>query len=234
MSVPTYTVGRTISLLIISLIISVIAAIFVELMAFFLHIISLEEFKSNPLKFAVLAQGISYFPTFFFLLFFTKRFIGVSWKEIGLKNPKIKDIFIGLIGALVWFIISNLLGFLTIKFIGTKVDNSEYLLGKNPTPYQYIILTIVAVFGAPIIEEMAFRGIILNSIAHKYGYKIAIILSGILFGLMHLSLVNLFPLISVGIILGYFYNKTKNLWTSIVAHMCFNGIGMLQLLLIHP
>ena len=81
---------------------------------------------------------------------------------------------------------------------------------------------------AAIIEEIVFRGYILNnlmdSIKNKY---IALVISAIAFALIHsmnpnLSLLGFVNLVIAGIVLGITYIHTKNLWFPIFLHVSWN------------
>src|SRR5206468_11743509 len=49
----------------------------------------------------------------------------------------------------------------------------------------YIALTIVVVVGAPIVEELFFRGLVLRSLQRRFGDAWAVVGSAVLFGLAH-------------------------------------------------
>ena len=52
---------------------------------------------------------------------------------------------------------------------------------------------------APIIEEMIFRGVIMNDLK-EYGYKTAIIINSVLFGLAHTEIEKVIITIFLGIL----------------------------------
>ena len=77
----------------------------------------------------------------------------------------------------------------------------------------------------PIAEEIFFRGYLFDKIEKFGGGSFAIIITSLLFGLAHMSYGKLYPVIMpflMGIILGYIVYRTKNLYSSIVAHTVFN------------
>jgi membrane protease YdiL (CAAX protease family) len=51
----------------------------------------------------------------------------------------------------------------------------------------FVIFAIIAIVGAPILEELVFRGVIQRSLAARYGYGWAIPVQAVLFGLYHLT-----------------------------------------------
>ena len=78
--------------------------------------------------------------------------------------------------------------------------------------------------GAPLVEEMFFRGYILNSLRRMHSDTVAIIASGLLFGIMHLF--GGFYQIGVTSIGGFLYAwlriRTGSLWPSIACHFLWN------------
>ena len=74
-------------------------------------------------------------------------------------------------------------------------------------------------------EEIFFRGFLLEKIGEYSGYGVAIGATAFLFGLAHMGYGQVYPIlmpIVMGILLGYVVVKTKNLFSSITAHVTFN------------
>jgi hypothetical protein len=77
---------------------------------------------------------------------------------------------------------------------------------------------------APIVEEIMFRGFLLNRWWEKYGREKAIILSSLIFGVMHLEFIGG---IVFGLVLSRIYVKTRSLIGPIVIHMSNNAVVVL-------
>ena len=70
---------------------------------------------------------------------------------------------------------------------------------------------------APVMEEVLFRGILLESVRSKHSAGRAIVVSALMFGVIHFipqQVVNAFV---IGLILGYIYVRTESLWPVIFA-----------------
>lgn len=91
-------------------------------------------------------------------------------------------------------------------------------------PLAYLIF--VAVIFAPIVEELFFRGYILNKWADKYGVKKSILLSSLVFMIIHIQSFFL-PQLLVGILCGILYVKYNNLVYAILFHALYNLIVIL-------
>ena len=78
---------------------------------------------------------------------------------------------------------------------------------------------------APIMEEVLFRGILLESVRSKYSSGRAIVVSALMFGVIHIipqQVVNAFV---IGLILGYIYVRTESLWPVIIIHALNNAMA---------
>jgi len=93
----------------------------------------------------------------------------------------------------------------------------------------FIALSIVVVVGAPIVEELFFRGLVLRSLQRRFGDTWAVLGSAVLFGLAHFEYLQLPALVSLGVILGAMAVSSKRLGPSIFAHAGFNLVTMIAL-----
>jgi len=88
-------------------------------------------------------------------------------------------------------------------------------------------------FGAGIVKEMVFRGIMMSVIEKRFNKKIAIIVPSVLFGLVHIIGMG-FNLLScalvllagtmVGIMFSLIASETKSIWNSAIVHVFWNII----------
>lgn len=89
-----------------------------------------------------------------------------------------------------------------------------------------IILFYVTVAVIPaLVEEFAFRGFVLNYL-RKYSDSLAILVSGVLFGLLHGNFAQIPFAIPVGLILGFIAVKTNSLLPGIIIHFINNTLSV--------
>jgi uncharacterized protein len=81
---------------------------------------------------------------------------------------------------------------------------------------------LMLVVAAPILEELIFRGIILDGLLKKYTPATAILLSSFLFGFVHLNPWQFVTAFVLGIFMGWVYNKTGSLSLTIFIHAIAN------------
>jgi uncharacterized protein len=104
------------------------------------------------------------------------------------------------------------------------------LQGRDSIALWLFFLT--AAVAAPLFEEFLFRGFLLPSLTRYLPTWGAICLSGLLFGVAHLSLSEILPLTSLGIILGIVYARTRNLLAPMLLHSLWNSSTLVSLYLL--
>ena len=201
--------------------------------------------KGSYFKFPV--ETISIFQLFFMTLVSSFILCYIKIKKISLfhKPGSYSDLFIKVcLYLLVIFPIVSLIGQLcdTILYVAFDVKGYEQLavtfLKKtlsNPIALFGSLTSIVIL--APLTEELLFRGLLLNFFQNRFGSKIAVILSGLLFAAFHYShsqglgnISLLFALSFFGVMLGIFYLMTASLIYPIMLHAIFNLLSSLRIL----
>ena len=90
-----------------------------------------------------------------------------------------------------------------------------------------INLFLIALIPA-IGEELLFRGVLQQLFAKWTGkIHLAIFISAFLFSTIHLQFFGFFPRFVLGIILGYMFYWSKNLWLPILAHFTNNALAII-------
>ncbi len=131
------------------------------------------------------------------------------------------------IASLVW---SNILTLLQKFGLIKEFPPQELvtLLSKGGDPLAIGLLIISAIFLAPIVEELIFRGCIYRFFKSKMSLLASQIVSGVLFSIMHFNLMSLVPLIVVGFLLNIVYEKSGNILVPICFHAFFNAFSLLM------
>jgi hypothetical protein len=91
-----------------------------------------------------------------------------------------------------------------------------------------IFAFFLMVIAAPILEELIFRGIILDGLLKKYSSTKSILISSLLFGLVHLNPWQFVTGLIIGIFSGWVYYRTRSLSFSIIIHAAANLSGFLM------
>ena len=120
----------------------------------------------------------------------------------------------------------------------TSISSENQNLINDVTTMAPIIMLIGTSFFTPIVEEGLFRLGIRKILKNKYVF---IVVSGVVFGLMHIfptdleltkALIDAVSYIMMGITLSYIYADTNNIWYTVIIHGLNNFISMLAIIFI--
>jgi membrane protease YdiL (CAAX protease family) len=90
-----------------------------------------------------------------------------------------------------------------------------------------VVLVLVVALGAPIIEELVYRGLILQALQSRLNDWLALVIAAAWFALIHLQPVELPGLFAFALVLGICFQRTGRLGMSVFAHIAFNATGLL-------
>lgn len=79
----------------------------------------------------------------------------------------------------------------------------------------------LAIF-APLNEELLCRGLIYHELRRKLSITLAILLQGVIFGIMHMNLVQIIYAVPMGILFGFIYVWTRSIWVTMSIHFANN------------
>lgn len=122
-------------------------------------------------------------------------------------------------------IVSNVVGIvitLVISLLKGALVNNE--LAEMAESVSTPLLFVFTVLCAPFIEEFVFRKLIVDRTI-RYGQGVAVIVSGLMFGLFHGNLNQFAYATTLGMFLAFLYSKTGKLKVTIGIHMIVNFIG---------
>jgi uncharacterized protein len=114
------------------------------------------------------------------------------------------------------------------EYIKQSESDNENLMKKFLVMNNYFDLAfnilVIAIVPA-IAEEFFFRGCLQRILTNMYrNVHIAIIMSAIIFSFIHFQFYGFLPRMILGIMFGYLFAWTNNLWYSIFAHFINNGL----------
>jgi uncharacterized protein len=126
------------------------------------------------------------------------------------------------------FLISSIFFYLDVGGLNTETEQDMVKISEHNLAF-----LVVPVLIGPILEEFVFRYAILGSLMKRMKTVYAVLLSSLLFSVMHLhfNLTNLAIYAFCGIVFSFIYIQTKNILTPIIAHVLMNAFVMLTLLL---
>ncbi len=85
------------------------------------------------------------------------------------------------------------------------------------------LTVFVAVFG-PIVEETFFRAFMYRAVKKRYGFKTALFSTSAFFALLHTNLAGFLPIMILGMLLAYLFEKTGTIVASCAVHILHNTV----------
>ncbi|MHA7136680.1 CPBP family intramembrane glutamic endopeptidase [Rossellomorea arthrocnemi] len=152
----------------------------------------------------------------------------LSWSEVGVKAFNVKDWKIIIIYSVILFVGAVIIVVLT-SFIGNSWENSKTeAMQQNATSFTILIAFISAAVISPVYEEIFYRGFLYRWLRTRIGFNGALLLSSLIFTIIHIPTYNVMPVNSIsGILFALAYERTNSIWPSVLIHGLTNGIMVL-------
>lgn len=115
-----------------------------------------------------------------------------------------------------------------LEKFGLKSENATIEINNF---WQYIGMVISSCAMAGFAEEFLFRGVIQSGFK-KWGIKVAVGFSALIFMIMHGSVLQTVHQFIIGVIIGYIFYKTNNLWIGVIIHFFNNFIPVTEVYLL--
>ena len=159
-----------------------------------------------------------------------------------LQKSKTKDVLVfygykkiswkGILYSVLIGIVVYILNIFVAAFFNSILQSLGYTFSSSSStgyyPFWLFVVNLIMTAILPAIcEETAHRGMLLKSLS-GYGYKKAIIISALLFGLLHLNIEQFFYATIIGLYLGYLSILCDTIYPAIIIHFMNNGIGVLM------
>ncbi len=105
-----------------------------------------------------------------------------------------------------------------------RYNQTVMAIGNMKTVSDFIVSLIVMALVPSIFEEMLFRGSLQQVMVSLTRNPVTgILLTSLLFSAIHISFYGFLPRLFLGLMLGYIFYESKNLWLSVIAHFINNA-----------
>ena len=151
---------------------------------------------------------------------------GIDRSVLGLRRPPSWGRAAGLVLA----------GYATIMVLGVllnvflKAGEEQGLVPEEWDPDRaapFVANFVVVVTIAPIVEELAYRGVGFAAVRSAWGPTAAVVVTAVAFGLAH-GLVVALPILTLfGLVLAFVRHRSGSVYPSIVLHALFNGVALI-------
>ncbi len=145
-----------------------------------------------------------------------------------LKAPVLKWIFKGLFLYIGTYSIMLIISLLLTNLFPESAQNVEMsfeALIKQPFIFIVLVMAIMPGIG----EELFFRGFLFGSLKHRYSIGIAIIISSLIFGAFHMSLVKIIPTAILGACFAYITWRSGSIYIGMGLHFLNNLMSVIAM-----
>jgi membrane protease YdiL (CAAX protease family) len=165
-----------------------------------------------------------------------RRYGSGSLRDLGLVRLRGADFGIGSLAALVARVGTLILAAIVVILFSLNdlARDTSVTDEAGISTLGAIVVTLIAVVGAPFFEELYFRGLVQGVLTRRYGSRVAIGLQSVAFGLVHYqigmtgdqAILTFTMIIPVGLLLGILRWRYERLGPGMVAHAVFNAIAV--------
>ena len=149
--------------------------------------------------------------------------------DLGLIAPR-THLRLGFVAGLLSLAAASLMAVIVTRFTG-PLSSSAGDVGLNQTGIVLVLFVLLAMFGAPIVEEIAFRGMLYGALAKAHvNEHLVVAITALVFALFHFEPKRFVILFVIGMILGEVRRRTGSTSAAIVAHVVNNTPAALYIL----
>ena len=160
------------------------------------------------------------FPVFWLMM---KRI--PSWRKRDEGQISAGQLFLWAVVCFGFTYIGNYIGQLLMggveAFTGNPQENPVLDMLNDMNPWMVFLTTVII---APVMEELMFRKLLIDRIV-PFGQRVAVVVSGLAFGLFHGNFYQFFYAFSLGAVFAYIYSSTGRVRYGIMLHMMTNLMG---------
>ncbi len=200
----------------------------------------------GPLAVAVstaASYAFSNLPALFYIYWFACRPLNVKYKEsirLVAHSGKLGPVSLVFTGLATWCAaipVVALACWLGSKLLGAQGSSNPIIslvLDAARSSNSGAILLFFLTLGvlAPLCEESLFRGFLYGSLRKRFGVGISLLVSASLFAAAHLDPGAVVPLLCLGLVFGYVFERTRSLVPSMIAHGLWNSGSFSIMLLV--
>jgi membrane protease YdiL (CAAX protease family) len=111
-------------------------------------------------------------------------------------------------------------------FAQSKLEQRAHDLSSHASGAGKVLLFVVVVVGAPLVEELVYRGMLQTALTRRLRDGLGVVLVAAWFAIVHFQPIETPGLFVIGLVLGACALYTRRLGMGVMAHMAFNATGL--------
>ena len=192
----------------------------------------LPAWGGDPHRWVVVSMLLLDFFVILTILTFALGKIPSMWRGTG-RSPGhlLRAVGMGLRGYLAvfpWIFLLLLLLVAIARRLGFEppLEPIQELLAQDDRPEIFTGTVVLACLVGPVAEELFFRGVLYTAVRQRLSRVAAMLVSASLFALIHTNLIGFLPILLLGCLLAYLYERTGSLISPLAIHIVHNSLLM--------
>jgi membrane protease YdiL (CAAX protease family) len=155
-----------------------------------------------------------------------------DWDLVQVRSPTLRNLGLIVVGV-VGLVLAQLAIARLLTVLGVQVAQNQVVVTGQQDPRYFLYMIPVAILLVGPFEELVFRGGVQGILRRTWGPSVAIVVASVLFGLVHWVALtggggSRVPYVTVaatlGLVLGYLYERSRNLLVPAVVHGLYNTV----------
>lgn len=161
-----------------------------------------------------------------------------AWQNIGFAaNRNWASVKLGLAGYVTLFpwlflLLAAIVEMANLFHIQPPLEPIHELVFGENRPWVFLVTSVLACLIGPLAEECFFRGILYAALRSKMSRVMAMLISGALFAGIHTNVIGFLPIMGLGCLLAYIYERSGSLAGSFAVHFFHNSLLMATALVV--
>ena len=187
-----------------------------------------DEYPLLPVSFQVATAALANGLTMLLAMLVAGRYGRQGLPALGLRlGPGLEQVVFGFLGFLAILPVMVALNFVLVHLAPLlryeiRVQDVVEVFKSGPRTPAYTLMVLYAVVGAPVAEEIIFRGFLQGYLRRLFPAGRAILVSALAFAFFHQPAHAAVAVFFLGLILGYQRERTRSLLAPILTHVFFN------------
>jgi len=179
-----------------------------------------------PLVIAIIAlEGFGILAGIYLLGIARKK---ISLKDLGAVKPSLSWLKKAALAAILMIPVMGFIAAIIQMLLGLPPNNPqlEFIVPADFSYITAVVMLVVAGFFVPLAEELYFRGVLYSALRNHFGIGIGAIVSSLIFGALHGDISIAGATFVMGLVLAYFYEKSRSIWPSVLIHALNNSLKL--------
>lgn len=163
------------------------------------------------------------------ILAFAQGKAASAWRAVGLgryQRAPVTTALCSYVTAFPWLLLLLILVVEVARAFNftPPVEPIHELIFEERRPAVFALTTLLACVVGPLAEEVFFRGVLYPALRRKTSRVVAMLVSGAVFAMIHTNLIGFLPIMLLGSLLAYLYERTGSLLAPLAVHVVHNTL----------